>query len=318
MVSTSTIFLFFTTAVVAALFQDGLQLQKNVFNWKTTKSVIAFGDSYTYVQGSLGHTNYTYMGDNFNISFTPEKLFSNRIVLNQTWVNEGTASGGSNWVEFLTGCGIEKGFTDPKTCNIQLWDFAYAGANTVSEVGFTPAHSNHSVSFEQQIDQFVGYGNPALQSIGVRKEDALIAIWIGINDINDLTRLRGKNETLHHSMKRSPSPALNTSLINTFNNIAATYAEDFQSNHRDATVLQFDINTLLNEILDKHEAYGFKNTTGVCPGYNQADIRANPQKYGCGEGLDTYFWYDAGHLGSHTHKTFTGMLRKWLIRRSWA
>ena len=99
---------------------------KNRFNWHSTKALLAFGDSYTYVQGLLGHPNYTYIGNNFDISFTPEKLFSNRIVQNQT----STAEGGPNWVEFLTGCGVKPGLTDPRTCKVQLWDFAFAGANT--------------------------------------------------------------------------------------------------------------------------------------------------------------------------------------------
>lgn len=304
-------------------------------------------DSYTYVQGTLGRTNATFIGDNFNLTFTPEKLFSNRIVLNQTWANQGSAAGGSNWVEYLTNCGTQKGLTDPQTCDRQLWSFAYGGANTVSEDGFTPAHWNHTVSFEQQIDQFVTYGNPALQTIGLNKRDALIAVWIGINDINDLAKLRGKNETftpLYEKVERhvwenieklyklgyrkylimnlppldrSPSPAVNATLVNTFNNIAASHADSFAARHRDATVLQYDVNTVLNTILDKGDAYGFKNVTGFCPGFNKADIRSNPAKYGCGDGLDAYFWYDAGHLGSRTNKVFSQMLEKWLIRRSW-
>ena len=217
----------------------------------------------------------------------------------------------------------------------------------MSEEGFTPAHWNHTVSFEQQIGQFVSYGNPALRTIDRNKNDALVAIWIGINDINDLAKLRGKNESftpLYEKVQdhvwenvekiyslgyrkyllmnlppldRSPSPAVNASLINTFNNIAASHADNFAAKHRDATVMQYDVNTVLNTILDKHEAYGFKNATNFCPGYNKADIRADPAKYGCGEGLDTYFWYDSGHLGSRTHKVFTEMLEKWLVRRSW-
>ena len=39
----------------------------NRFNWQKIRSLIAFGDSYTYVQGLLGHPNYTYIGDNFDI-----------------------------------------------------------------------------------------------------------------------------------------------------------------------------------------------------------------------------------------------------------
>lgn len=319
---------------------------KNPFNWRTTKSVIAFGDSYTFVQGTLGHVNYTYIGDAFNLSFTPSQLFSNRIVLNQSWATQGTAEGGANWVECLTGCGVKKGLTDPRECKVQLWDFAYAGSNTVSKVGFTPAHWNHTVSFEQQVEQFAQYGNPALESIKLRKKDALVAIWIGINDINDLAKLRGKSESFtplyeevqNHvfesveklyglgyrnfltlnlpPLNRGPAPAVNASLVETFNSIHKKHADAFQASHRDSRILQYDVNTALNQILDNYQSYGFKNVTNFCPGFNQPDIRSNPQKYGCGEGLDTYFWYDAGHLGSHTHEVFTKDLRKWLVSKS--
>ncbi|KAH7396252.1 lysophospholipase-like protein A [Pyrenochaeta sp. MPI-SDFR-AT-0127] len=333
-----------STPTPANLYDD--RNNKKSFNWHTTKSVIAFGDSYTFIQGALGRPNYTYIGDAFNISFTPEKLFSNRIVLNQTSTAQGTASGGPNWVEFLTGCGINKGLTDPQTCKVQLWDFAYAGSNTVSKVGFTPAHWNHTVSLEQQVQQFADYGNPALQTIGLKKKDALVAIWIGINDINDLAKLRGKNETfapLYEQVQtyvfesvekiyslgfknflfmnlppldRGPSPSVNASLVSSFNSIHATHADAFQKAHRDATVLQFDVNSVLNKVLDNYQDYGFKNVTNFCPGYNKADIRSDPGKYGCGEGLDTYFWYDSGHLGSRTHAVFTKELRKWLQKKS--
>ena len=102
----------------------------HAFSWNTTKDLIAFGDSYTYVQGVLGLQNYSYIGDNFNLSFTPEEYLSDRIVQNVT----GTAEGGPNWVEYLTGCGLEEGLTDPRTCDVHLWDFAFAGADISTDL----------------------------------------------------------------------------------------------------------------------------------------------------------------------------------------
>jgi hypothetical protein len=67
----------------SALTSPTLSKVKNDFNWSKTESLIAFGDSYTYVQGIFGRPNYTYIGDNFKLSFTPSELFSNRIVQNQ-------------------------------------------------------------------------------------------------------------------------------------------------------------------------------------------------------------------------------------------
>ncbi|KAF2125337.1 carbohydrate esterase family 16 protein [Dothidotthia symphoricarpi CBS 119687] len=327
-------------SLAATTLANPTRLKNSTFNWHTTKSVIAFGDSYTYVQGLQGHINYTYINDNFDLSFTPDELFSDRIVQNATL---NTASGGPNWVEYLTGCGVATGLTDPRKCKTQLWDFAYAGADVSVEL--TPLHWNHTVSLEKQIEQFVAYGDPALQSV-VRKKDALVAVWIGINDINDLIKLRGKNTSftpLYEQIQRQqfglmekvyglgyknflfmnlppldrgPSPSVNASLVETFNDVLKTHADQFQAEHRDASVLQFDVNTVLNGVLDDYEKYGFKNVTAFCPGYNQPDIRTNPEKYGCGEGLSTYFWYNSGHLTSRTHEVFTKTLRKWLVSKS--
>jgi phospholipase/lecithinase/hemolysin len=333
---------FCASLVALAAANPAPKRRNNHFDWRSTTSLIAFGDSYTYVQGTLGHTNYTYIGDNFDFSFTPQKLFSNRIVQNQT----ATAEGGPNWVELLTGCGVTPGLHDPRSCSVQLWDFAYAGANTVSQIDFTPAHWNHTVSFQRQVEQFEKYGNPALETIQIDKNDTLVAVWIGINDINDLAKLRGKNATfapLYQQVQdhvfqgvekiyglgykkflfmnlppldRGPSPSVNMSLVASFNDIHKTYANNFKARHQDATVLQFDVNKVLHTVLDHYQNYGFVNVTKNCPGYNQPDIRTNPEKYGCGQGLDTYFWYDSGHLTSRTHEVFTGVLKRWLVDSS--
>jgi len=47
---------------------------------------LAFGDSYTYVQGTAGRQNSTFIGDYFNFSFSEEKLLSDKIVQNQVRV----------------------------------------------------------------------------------------------------------------------------------------------------------------------------------------------------------------------------------------
>ena len=91
---------------------------------------IAFGDSYTYVQGTLGYPGFSFLGSYLpdQFSYTPEQLLSDEIVQNFT----GTAEGGANWVEYLTGCGVIEGLTSPALCEKQLWDFAFAGSD-VSE-----------------------------------------------------------------------------------------------------------------------------------------------------------------------------------------
>lgn len=320
------------TTAIAAPTPDA---KKAKFSWKQIKSLVAFGDSYTYVQGLLGHPNYTYIGDNFDISFTPSELFNNRIVQNQT----STASGGPVWTEFVTDCGVKPGLTDPRKCKKQLWDFAYAGSNT--DTVLTPLHWNHTVSLSKQISQFEQYGDPALQKV-LKRKDALVAIWIGINDINDLAKLRGKNTTFAPlysqlitaqsllwdriytlgyknlllmnlpPLDRGPSPSVNSSLVHTYNALLASQATAFQTTHPDATILQFDVNTVLNGVFDDAASYGFTNTTSFCPGYNQPDIKSSPEKYGCGRGLDTYLWYNSGHLTSRVHEVFSRVLVAWL------
>ena len=44
---------------------------------------LAFGDSYTYVQGTAGRQNYSFIGDLQNYSYNPQTLFTDEIVQNQ-------------------------------------------------------------------------------------------------------------------------------------------------------------------------------------------------------------------------------------------
>lgn len=309
--------------------------KKAKFSWKHTKSLIAFGDSYSFIQGLEGHQNYTFIGDNFHLAFTPAELFADRIVQNLT----STASGGPIWTEYITDCGVKPGLTNPRTCHKQLWDFAYAGSDTNTVL--TPLHHNHTVSLARQIEQFKLYGDPALATIRLERKDALVSVWIGINDINDLLGQRGKDadfaplyETVIGAQQklwdeiyslgyknllllnlppldRGPGAKLNTSLVASYNSILKTHADSFAAAHADATVLQFDINTVLNGVFDNAAQYGFTNTTSYCPGYNQPDILTDPGKYGC-EPLDTYLWFNSGHLTSHVHRVFSKVLVRWL------
>lgn len=89
------------------------------FRWDNIRSVVAFGDSYTFVQGSQGHPAFSFIGDALNFSFTPNQLLSDEIL------PKNTSSDGANWVEFLTGCFDGQ----PLKCKKQLWNFAFAGAD---------------------------------------------------------------------------------------------------------------------------------------------------------------------------------------------
>ena len=101
------------------------------FSWQSTQSLLAFGDSYTYVQGSQGLQNYSFIADALHPTYTPDQLLNDTIIQNQI----GTRAGGPNWVEYLTGCGLKT--EKPAECTApsqkELWDFAFAGADVSVE-----------------------------------------------------------------------------------------------------------------------------------------------------------------------------------------
>lgn len=49
---------------------------------------LAFGDSYTYVQGTVGLQNYSFIGDLQNYTYTPEQLLADEIVQNQVFISK--------------------------------------------------------------------------------------------------------------------------------------------------------------------------------------------------------------------------------------
>ena len=142
------------------------------FDWASTTSILAFGDSYTYVQGTLGHVNSTFIGDAFNYSYTPTQLFLDEIVQNQT----GTSAGGPNWVEYLTRCyvGAPSKCTKYSRGQKQLWDFAFGGADISAD--YLPLHHNYSVDLDRQVEQWDQYARPYLPIDPAR---GLAVFWIG-------------------------------------------------------------------------------------------------------------------------------------------
>jgi phospholipase/lecithinase/hemolysin len=293
----------------------------STWTWSNTEYLIAFGDSYTYVQGTHGLQNYSFIGDLQNFSFNASALLSDRIVQNQT----ATAEGGPNWVEFLTGCGLQPGLTDPQQCNKQpggkgrqLWDFAFAGSD-ISEA-YTPLHHNFTVSLVNQVKQFVEYANPVLESdVRIDKEKTLVAVWIGINDIGDSDTYNTKynisfpafyNEivgTLFDSVQdvydlgyrnflvmelpplnrtppnlvRAAGPLPNATMIEWYDQALQNHSKAFEESNEDAKVMVFPTTEFLNYVLDHGAQYGYKNTTGYCASYDQPYINTDPGMYGC-------------------------------------
>ncbi|CAL5869632.1 uncharacterized protein PFLUO_LOCUS3862 [Penicillium psychrofluorescens] len=313
------------------------------FDWSSTRALLAFGDSYTYVQGTHGHQNFSFIGDLFNYAYDAQTLFSDMIVQNQT----GTAEGGPNWIEHLTGCGLREGFTSPSRCERELWDFAFAGADISTN---TPRHHNFTVSLEEQVTQYTEYGHKPL-SDRLSTHETLVAIWIGINDVGDsahyttvdyfptfynalMTTLFDSVDKLYGlgfrsylffnlpPMDRDPSnlvssdPSPNVTQVEWYNDAVAQHAESFGKKYADTNVMLFDAHARLSAILDDPAPYGIRNTTNFCAGYDQPDIYTNYRNYGCPTPLDTYFWYDSGHMTSHVHAILARELGEWLEKQS--
>ncbi|TBU52323.1 hypothetical protein BD310DRAFT_940487 [Dichomitus squalens] len=290
------------------------------FHWDHTKYVYAFGDSYTFVQGTQGYPTFSFIGNAFNFSFTPEELVNNEIVANAS------SSGGSSWLEFLTGCFEGK----PSDCAPhQLWDFAFAGADV--DKALLPLHHNFSVDLVDQVRQWALY---AADVVPHPPEKTLTAFWIGINDTGDTLRnttldfksfwqlemrsLFGavQNAYDHHlrgtylfvnvpPLERSPShigtstaPLYKQNIID-YNTALLQHVAHFAETHRDVNVLTFDAHTWFNHVLDKAADYGFTNITGFCQ-------CADP----------TFFWYNTGHPTAHVHRLLGGAIEAELKRAS--
>ncbi|KAH8200938.1 hypothetical protein TruAng_004876 [Truncatella angustata] len=301
---------------------------KSHFNWGDIEYLIAFGDSYTFVQGTYGYPNYSFIGNYLpgELSFTPTELLTNRIVQNFT----GTAEGGPNWVEYLTNCAVEPGEHLPSDCDVQLWDFAFAGADIAEE--FLPLHHNYTTPLVNQTAQYLTWAEPVLgPRIGDKRKKALVAIWIGINDVNDSQSKKPTNisfadfweaevnavfdqsvtplfhagyrnflfvnlppldRTAANQAKATPSPSKEQ--IDLWDGILANHTQDFADEHDTVKAMVYDANTFLNAVMDNPGQYGITNLT-YCPDYAQLEAATNPGKYGCLD-LDEYFWYNSGHL----------------------
>ena len=280
----------------------------SAFDWNNIKTLIAFGDSYTYVQGTHGRQNFSFIHDSLTLPFTPRELLSNQIVQNQT----STAEGGPNWVEYLTGCGLGPGLTSPRDCDVQLWDFAFGGADV--STAFTPLHHNFTTSFENQTVQFEEYGDSVLARF-IDKSKTLVAVWIGINDINDSAEYDVDFPTFYNQLvatvferlrrifalgyrnflvvnlpplDRTPGnlvrrggPLPNKTMVDWYDAALYNHSIAFQEENEGSSILYFDANEFLNGVLDDPGKYGIKNSTGYCAAYDQPFVDTDPQRYGC-------------------------------------
>ncbi|EJD46270.1 hypothetical protein AURDEDRAFT_164505 [Auricularia subglabra TFB-10046 SS5] len=276
------------------------------FRWEDVRTVYAFGDSYTFVQGTRGHANFSFIGDANNLAFTPRELLTNEVIL------KNTSSDGANWIEYLTGCFAGQ----PQHCNRALWDFAFAGADI--DDALLPRHHDYTVSLTNQVSQFLTYAR------GILPRADLVAWWIGINDTGDtinhadiddfdafwesemdayfnaVQRVQNSGRARAHLFinvppgERSPNTlgnatraAIHASRIAGFNAALARRVAQFQRKHTGTTsVMFFDAHAWFNWALDHAAELGFTNITGFCH---------------CKE-TESFFWYDAGHPTAAVHR----------------
>ncbi|KAL5524356.1 hypothetical protein ACEPAF_9496 [Sanghuangporus sanghuang] len=255
------------------------------FSWDNIRHVYAFGDSYTFVQGTHGLANFSFIGDFQNLSFTKEELFSDEIIFRNT------SSDGANWIEFLTGCFRGK----PSDCTPrQLWNFAFAGADI--DGNLLPSHHPFTIPLVDQVKQWAMYASIFLP---LPKTHTLTAWWIGINDTGDstgnttitdfasfyekemdslfsavdlayTTGLTGAHLFLTvPPMERSPSglassrSQLQKSNIIKYNSQLLSHAQQFAKIHPRVPVFVFDAHAWFNFALDNAGELGIGNTTGL-------------------------------------------------------
>lgn len=277
------------------------------------------------MQGTAGYPGFSFIGSYLpaDFSFTPKQLFTNKIVQNFT----GTAEGGPNWVEYLTGCGLNPGETSPLECDLQLWDFAFAGADV--SVKFLRQHHDFTTPLVNQTQQYLTYAEPVLGK-RINKSRALVALWIGINDINDSSKFTNVSFPLFYDTLISTvfaqsvrpmydagyknflfvnlppldrtaanlvteNPLPNKTMITWWNESLLRHSQDLAVQRRDAHTMVYDANAFLNGVLDNPIRYGIRNTTSFCQDYADPDVLMNPEAHGCLP-LDHYFWYNSGHM----------------------
>lgn len=232
----------------------------------------------------------------------------------------------------------------PQHIQLRLKTYKSRHTNTSPPMHSTPLHHNYTVSLVNQITQFKSYAAPVLQTF-LPPSKSLIAIWIGINDVGDSSKYAVDFPTFYGNLTRTlfasvnelynlgyrsylfmnlppldrtpgnqatATPHPNATQVAWYNDALATKAEQFGKEKGDVEVRVFDAHARLSAMLDEPGKYGIVNTTNFCAGYNQPDIDTNYKAYGCPTPLDTYFWFNSGHMTSHVHQILAEELEDWL------
>lgn len=246
-----------------------------VRGWLTDVGVsLAFGDSYTYAQGTLGYADSTFIGSNLNFSYTLAQMIQPRTC-------HCTTSGPYN--------------------SLARPDDSCSPASPCSEISSTPtSHSQlsgprstiletrqswtsiFSTYYDRLIstvfEQFVEPGLQGRVQEGVVHETATAG-----QDHSESCQDGGPACSPNKTMMgwwdgwQSRKPR--------FSICGAVKCED-------VTALVFDSNAFLNRVLDHPAEYNITNTTLRCPEYDQPLLVT---QYG-GLPVEEYFWYNTGHM----------------------
>lgn len=108
---------------------------------------------------------------------------------------------------------------------------------------------------------------------------------------------------------RKLRPLPSSSMVNRWNNILASQASDFRTRNADSTVVVFDANTFLNGVLKNPDPYGIKNTKDFCAAWDQPNVVANAEQYGCLP-MNQYFWFNIAHMTTRMHEILAGEVKR--------
>lgn len=230
-------------------------------------------------------------------------------------------------MQYLTGCAVERGEYLPAECDVQLWDFAYAGACYSDE--FAPPHHPDTVQMVNQTRQYLNWADPVIGP-GMDKSKALVAVWIGINDLVDVAKEGVDVDQVYEAIITAmfaesiqwlydagyhhfvflnqpprergpgnlgnPNPRPSRAMSESWNESLDRLNKEFRRTHRDATSLVYDVHGLFNKVLDAPGEYGFHNITNFCPGKGNESVLTDPEQFGCTAPIEGYFWWDSGHM----------------------
>jgi len=286
------------------------------FKWDSIKYMYAFGDSYTFVQGTNGFANFSFIGDAID-AYTSQQLLVDEII------PKNTSSEGSNWIEFLTGC-FEG---SPGRCKKQLWNFAFAGSDI--DAALLPRHHNFTLALVDQVKLWVEFGSTVVPHPA---GETLTAWWIGINDTGDTlnnasitdfpafwetemtsyfkaVQMAHDNGLRSHLFINVPAEDRNPATVGNaansakmklhiqqYNTALTNHIQSFQAANPDATIMTFDSNAWFNMVLDSPAQFGFTNVTGFC-------TCADPEGF---------FWYNSGHPTQLVHQLLATAIEKQL------